>query len=267
MSILILVPFYGRQRVSDVFAAGVDRLRKNWDIEALAIVSTPEDKVFCESKGYHVLMYDNRPLGRKMNAGIKKALSLPKWRRMLIMGSDDLISTTGFDLLLRADNLISGFRSMYVYDVNNHIGGLFEYQKGTRTIGAGRLIHREVLENTFARTEYRIKRSADPVQIGFKIAQTMQGRGFGSSKGSVEGIWDDVLNSNLDNSMETNLAMLGYPITCVESDQTHILDIKTEHNIHPYGILVHHECSTIKTVTGYDWFLSGIEKRLLQELK
>lgn len=263
MQTVILVAFYGRQQVSEFFHAGVERLQKDFDVSVVAIVSKPEDRVWCENKGYHIAVCDNRPLGRKMNAGLIKALKLPKWRRLLVMGSDDVISTEGFDALLKADNLISGFRKMYVYDANNHIGGLFEYHKGTRTIGAGRLIHREVLENTFEKTEYQIKRSAPYQYIGTRIAKTMVGRGFGNYRGAAQGIWDDFLNSNLDNSMETNLALLGYPVTCIESDKTHILDVKTEANIHPYGVLVHHECSTIKETTGFDWFLSGTEKELL----
>lgn len=266
MQILVFTPFYGRQHISEIFHAGIERLRNNFDIEVLAIVSTPEDEKWCKEKSYITHFSPNKPIGRKMNVGIQKALSMPNWRRMLIMGSDDLLSTEGLEKLIDADDLICGFNKMFVYDSKNKISGLFEYHKGTRTIGAGRLLHRSVFENTFERTMYSLKKSAVEVEIGKKIADTMVGRGFGSHKHHLRGIWEDKLDSNLDNSMQNKLALLGYPITCIEDEKTHILDIKTEFNIHSYQILEFHETSTLKQVSSHDWFLSEKEKELIQAL-
>ena len=152
--IVILIPVWGRPNIFDLCARSVRRAidLTTWlDIEVMAVIS-PEDKhvnrlkSIASKQGFDICLYKNKALGEKINAGIS-ALE-PGYDYLMGLGSDNLISPKLFDLyrgLIRKKHPLFGVGDYLIYDQETGRGIDFSLY---RTItGAGRMIHRELLES------------------------------------------------------------------------------------------------------------------------
>lgn len=270
MKILLFACVWKRPAITEIFAAGIRRLQKHFDIEPLTICSTDEDLALCQKLNLNPINVANSPLGRKHNSGLKFALDL-SWDRLLLMGSDNAISSEGVQMLIDSNKLHAGFRKMIAYEARSGYMLQHEYARDTRIIGAGRLIHREALALTNSRALFHTKdqrqRYSEVGQIMSNAAAShLERRGKGKKKGLFTGAWDENLDRNLDNSLDTNLSLCGFPPYCIEDERIHILDIKSD-NLNGFGVLHLQEGKVEPYTGGWDWFLSDEEKSMIQALK
>jgi len=271
MKICLFACVWGRHKILEVFAMGVRRLQESFNIDPITVVSTPEDMELCNDLKLNPVIHPNSPLGRKHNEGINDAFK-KDWNRILIMGSDDLISTEGLEILLNADRSHVGFRKMYAVNTECDQALYFEYEKNTRLIGAGRMLTREAAMTSSYRCTFlpRNSRKITPTEYPFSTAAAthLERRGLGRKKGGIFGLWEDGLERNLDNSSDINLSLCGFPPYCVEDEKTHIIDLKNELvQINYYSDLTMQEPHKQHEVKGWDWFLSTQEKKAIKQLQ
>lgn len=272
MKILLFACVWERPHITQVFAAGVRRLQKSFDIEPLTVCSNIEDYELCKSLNLNPIWIENTPLGKKHNGGLAFALDLD-WSHLLLLGSDDLLSTEGLDILVRANKLHCGFRKMVAYESRDGQMVVHEYPQNTRIIGAGRLIHRGCLEATYRRTIFtgRFKQGkfveSPSYPMSVNSAKYLEYRGMGKKGELMNGCWDSELNRDLDNSLDKNMALCGFPSQSIESEQIHIIDVKSGVGINQFGA-IQLQFGNVTPYTGeWDWFLSDEEKQMLEKLK
>ena len=149
----MLIPAYGRP---EIFALSCRSLRRaidltTWiDFSVMTIVS-PEDvsakqlQQTALDSGFDVCLYKNKPIGEKLNAGIS---ALGKdYDYLMNWGSDDLINPKLFDLykpLIKQGHQLFGIGDYLVYD--SRTGAAIEFSMYHAICGAGRMIHRAILE-------------------------------------------------------------------------------------------------------------------------
>lgn len=147
MKVLILVPIWGRPSITRIWAEGMKNFLKN---ETVLTILSPEDAFLAENEqiirkyGFRMCYFPNKPLGKKLNAGIEFALSNYKFDYMMNLGSDDLIHPKIFDLyepLIEQNCCFLGLDKIYFFNI------LLKQLALSKVYlwGAGRMIHREVL--------------------------------------------------------------------------------------------------------------------------
>lgn len=143
--------------------------------------------------------YKNDPLGAKWNYGLSKCKELDL-DYLLITGSDNLFSPGLIESLTENKVHYSGLLDFYFYDIEKDILKYcpgFRYSQSGHPHGAGRVIHRSVLET-----------------LDWKL-------------------WDDNLNSGLDNSMTRRLKNLDLSSKFVKIPEgMYAVDLKTSNNLH-----------------------------------
>jgi len=165
--ILILIPLWKRPEVFQICAQNLDffiqhpKLRMAWDVTVLCIIS-PEDpditalNNYCTWYNFKTCYYRNYPTGEKINAGINFALDkeIP-FDYLMNFGSDDLIHANIVDLykpLIQKDIKFFGINNLYFHELNTKKTFHFHTYNDLKSIGAGRFIHRSMLE------QFRLKK-------------------------------------------------------------------------------------------------------------
>ena len=92
--ILILTAFHGRPHISELYWMGIARLRENFSIKTLSVVSDPENLELAKKHSDHVIEHDNLPHGKKMNYAISEAVK-HEFELLMQLGSDNLITNMG----------------------------------------------------------------------------------------------------------------------------------------------------------------------------
>jgi len=144
--ILILTPFWRRPDITRIWAEWI-KLTTGYNIRVLAVLS-PEDEFFEENRAilsdFDRVLYKNKPLSEKLNAGINYALTL-KWDYLMNLGSDDLLHPLIWNLYepyIKSEEPFFGLKRVYFFDMEKkRLGQAKEY-----FWGAGRMIHRSVIE-------------------------------------------------------------------------------------------------------------------------
>jgi hypothetical protein len=203
MKILLFACVYGRPEISKIFALGIERLKKDFDILPLTVCSTDEDFDLCVKLDLNPIMRNNRPLGVKHNEGLSHAF-YKEWDKMLLMGSDNLISSEGLHLLTKSRSHHVGFRKMYALDKGTKQAMIHEYHEGTRLIGAGRLIDRHALELSSDRVRFSFSKGGDQI-MSFKAAKRFESLKIGKGRDRIQGLWEGSRNNCLDESYDYNL--------------------------------------------------------------
>ena len=151
MKFTILVPVWRRYETLKIFNTCIERLKKEYDIEVVAVGSEYEDRLICESLGYNYVEAPNKPLGAKLNYGLQACKNL-KNDAVLMLGSDDILSSDlmmyyiqqlkkGFDFI--------GFLDCYFMNLENSDMIYWKGYRGERAgepIGAWRCLSRNLLD-------------------------------------------------------------------------------------------------------------------------
>jgi hypothetical protein len=96
--ILIYLAVWKRPQITELCFLGIQRLRRSFNVEALAVISEEEMKPLCEKYGVHWVMYKNEPLGEKKNYGLRKAKEFD-FEYLMEIGSDDKLSVEEKEML------------------------------------------------------------------------------------------------------------------------------------------------------------------------
>lgn len=144
--ILIYLAVWKRPLITELCFTGINRLRRSFNVEALAVISEEEMIPLCEKYGVNWVMYKNEPLGEKKNYGLSKAKEFD-FEYLMEIGSDDLI----------LDELVEDYLRNYVgkyefFGVSDALHVDTEFRIAHRIMsntayGAGRMISRRVLED------------------------------------------------------------------------------------------------------------------------
>ena len=121
MKIGIATCMWQRPEVFDIYAEGINRLRKKFDIMPLAVGS--EGKVsedLCRKHKFMYIEHYNRPLGKKFAEGLR-CFKNTDVDYVMIMGSDDLISDNLMEAYMpHMENReqVIGILDIYYYDLS-----------------------------------------------------------------------------------------------------------------------------------------------------
>jgi hypothetical protein len=243
MKIMMFSAMQGRQPIVRLFHAGYRRLRADFDIDLHMAVSDDDDVLFCKSLGISHTVCPNAPVSNKHNSGIRDVLS-KDWDSLLIMGSDDLLTSAGLDNLIKSGSRHVGFDSVVFVDSKSGNSKLYSYKAmglGGHLIGAGRLISREVVMEVYDRMEVRALDNFGPYtkrsrfQASVKLADYLVGSKKFQSMGDgiVSGLWPSGINRGLDHGLEHMMVCNGHPP--VSLGGVHVFDFKSMKNIWQYG--------------------------------
>ncbi len=269
MKICVMAAVWNRQDITKIFALGINRLKESFNIQPITGTSNESDFELCKSLGLNPVHIENIPLGRKHNILLSEALKNGS-ESFLILGSDDLISNDSVQMMIDSKLPHVGFRSMIAYETRDGQMLNHTYDKNTRIIGAGRMISRYALKSSYTRTMFfpRYEKGMSGWhELPLNSGTFLERRGFGKKKGEVTGIWEDGINNSLDNSLDHTLALCGFPPAAIESDRIHIIDLKSETNVHQLGAMKIQEGKVTPYTGEYDWFLSKQEKTAIHKLR
>jgi hypothetical protein len=144
--ILIYLAVWKRPLITELCFTGINRLRRSFNIDALAVISEEEMIPLCDKYNVRWVMYKNEPLGEKKNYGLSKAKEID-FDYLMEIGSDDLILDELVEDYLR--NYIGKYEFFGVSDAL-HVDTHFRVARRITSktcYGAGRMISRRVLED------------------------------------------------------------------------------------------------------------------------
>jgi hypothetical protein len=223
--ILIYLAVWKRPLITELCFAGIERLRRSFNIEALAVISEVEMIPLCEKYDIHWVMYKNDPLGEKKNYGLMRAAEY-QFDYLMEIGSDDLILDELVQYYL--DNCVGKFD---FFGVTDALWLDTKYKDCRRiisrtTYGAGRMISRKGLDD-----------------MGWKL-------------------WNDRINRGMDNNSVFNAARKSLFYTFVpELSVPCVIDVKSDENIWQFDCFRGVEYDFKKV----ECYLSEEEKNLLEQ--
>jgi len=147
--ILILLPIWKREKITDICLSNLKRLQKSYDFEVLCVVSEQWAKIKSFEYGFKHVESENFPVGNKMNKGIKEALRIADWTYLMNLGSDDIIDERLFELykpyIEEKRECFGITKCTFVDSVSKEVKR-FDYK---HLIGAGRMIRRDIVKKYF----------------------------------------------------------------------------------------------------------------------
>lgn len=238
MKLMVLVCVHGRRNVTRIFYAGMNRLHRELsqlgvEMSMTVVFSDHEDYVFATQTMHpevpiNYVKARNNPVSEKHNTGFVSAMK-HEWDALMIMGSDDLISTAGVNKLCQNIQSLDycGYESVYFHNSYSKEFREFRY-KGNRLVGCGRMLSRKACESLTYGNSYRL--------------------------------WDRHLDRGLDKNSSAILLRKGFKQNVIDFP-TCMLDIKSSHNITNYqNIIFLSETVSMDTAT---WFLGEDELSLM----
>lgn len=157
MKIGILTAVWKRPEITRIFAEGIKRLQKQFDIVPVVVGSEGETSMsLCHEYGFMYLERPNEPLGHKFNEGLRVFKNIDV-DYIMIMGSDDLISNNlikAYMPFMEKRKDVIGILDIYFYDILekqlHYLSGYGlkpqdKHRKG-EPLGLARCIKRDVIE-------------------------------------------------------------------------------------------------------------------------
>ena len=243
MKIKILICLWKRPEITKICFEGIKRLRKRFDVDPVCIFSEDVSRSLCTKYKFESYYHENLPLGRKFNFGITKALE-SEWDYLMTLGSDNLITDSLLELYKAYEGKDAfGINTAYLFDSETGKSGVF---KNGYTLGAGRMLRREVCESKVERYRVRYKQS---VSGEFTIgkggirdllkddAERCAKMGYVEIIGEANKtlIYPDNKSKTLDFASDFNISCKGYRVETIKTDEVYILDIKSKENIWPFS--------------------------------
>jgi hypothetical protein len=170
-----------------------------------AVCSTDEEVDFMCENGFYAFRYDNEPLGRKVDMGIRAALGVPWWTHIVHIGSDDFLAP---EYIARVNDYNVDFAAVKdLYFVCSKTWKVTRHryapnEKGKLFIGAGRILSRNAIQRTIDK---------------------------------MGCLYDHHKTKGLDANSEAKLAACGYKPIEIESELPLVMDLKSEQNIWKFG--------------------------------
>lgn len=244
MKILILTAFWQRPVISQLYWHGIERLRKNFDIKVLSVISDPDNKTLAEKYSDFVFEHENYPLGRKMNAALAAAVA-HDFDYLMQLGSDDLI--TDFAVKKTQQYFSNGFKFFgfnKTLIVDSETKKSKEYYYGN-VFGSGRCISRDLID-PMGEVTVRMKESISGPNFNYGKGAVVTLRKKEAKRWEAKGVcefvlkqnnklWVDEINSGLDRSSEKSIEEMGYIAVPIETKEPECIDVKSAVNLWPYS--------------------------------
>lgn len=206
---LIFSPVWLRPAITRIFCAGIDRVRSNFDVDVLCVVS-PEDRTenrdILDAYGIKYVEFTNEYLGAKKNFGLRKCFELD-WDYLMELNSDNVIK--------------------------NELMQSYQDRDGD-FLGCG---HFAFFDTTTGRCKSYKYRSEYTYRTCFGIARRY-------SRKALENVvlWPKTAQKGMDNHSEYVLAQKGIKPEIVMFHNPVAYDIKSEVNIWNFDSVRGHEC-------------------------
>lgn len=211
-TIAILTAIHNRREIAEIYANRLNRAICNANVTNKYVpyaVLTIHESIPKDMEDYSITWAYNEPLGRKWNIGMQDVANYVSPDYVMILGSDDLISSSFLEHIDHKINQgyeLIGIRDLYFYSLNPRrikYGECGYWAGRGKLLGVGRTVHRRLLE---------------------KVDWAP---------------WGETKNSGLDGSMLKNIRPYldeGKMTTfTLKETGTYCLDIKTEGNINGIG--------------------------------
>lgn len=201
---IVLIPVHQRPEVTLFCMNAIDTLcgqaeEYGWDVWPYYVGDEDWARVAVHGQDFGWVQCGNDGIGRKMNKGLF-VVSHFAWDWLITLGSDDLMRPQIFASAnyMAAEGLkFFGTNDCILYDWRT--GEAKRHNSGTQIIGAGRFVHRSLVEQC----DYRL--------------------------------WPDEAMSGLDGQSEQRIEhVTGHYIQYMPTAHPFIVDIKSEVNIHSY---------------------------------
>ena len=72
--LLLFLAVWQRPVITEICFMGLERLRKNFNVDAFAVISEDSMKPLCKKYSIDYCMHENLPLGSKKNYGLTQAM-------------------------------------------------------------------------------------------------------------------------------------------------------------------------------------------------
>lgn len=154
--IISLVPVYKRPEVLEIVCKNLHEFNKrvkSWYFKPVFLLS-PEDVYLRQNQkivkryGWKAIYFKNLPVSDKINAGIEYIYSYYSFDYLMNFGSDDLIHPNIEALyapFLEKKVPLFGINTLYFVDMETKRTIFFDTYNTNGSIGAGRMIHRDVI--------------------------------------------------------------------------------------------------------------------------
>ncbi len=150
MKIQVVIPLWKRPEVTKFC---FDELKKliaetKHEMRVLCVLSESEYIPVCDSYGFNWIYADNKPLGGKINKGIKRALEFKGWDYLMMMNSDDVVKPELLDKWYKSffESEEKFFGISKVTYVNFYTNEAREIDYELSVLGIGKCIRRDVVE-------------------------------------------------------------------------------------------------------------------------
>ena len=246
MKILLYIAIYKRENIRDeVYRKLVNFINfaklRELTVKPFFIVSIREDLEYLKKYFPNPLfvMSDNRPLGKKLNSGLSKALSL-EWDYLMQLGDDNILDINYIKPMKAKMMDKVGMFGLNRYYARDDDGQLHESMFYPFPVGAGRCVRRDIIETASdCRRVLGVKSDTSGIRRGSEqtIHKTKVSANVVVMK-NVRQLWGNHLNSGLDyNSMGNMVERMkigkrpGFRIENID-DGIYLVDIKDGSNIH-----------------------------------
>jgi hypothetical protein len=142
--ILILLPIWGREKITKICFDNLKELQKEFNIEVLCVVSEYWAKIEAFKYGFKYVEAPNECLGTKMNIGVEKAKEF-HFDYLMNLGSDDIITKELFkcyEEMFNNEVPFFGSTRLTFVDSKEKETATFDYEG---MMGAGRCIRKDIL--------------------------------------------------------------------------------------------------------------------------
>jgi hypothetical protein len=239
--ILIIIPIWQRPEITEICFSGLDRLRSHRSrLEVLAVISEDYYKERCNNHSIDYTFFENQPLGRKKNHGLKIALE-HDWDYLIELNSDDVIKNELLDVYDTLTDDYLALRNFCFMDSKT----LDVRQIESKTaFGIGRRYSRKAVEACKV-TEVNVKKScisgAGALIEGTKkdikpyIAKDLEKAGYVEIVGEGVKMWNDQASAGMDNFSNLRLMDNGFKCRQIFTEEPLAVDIKSDINIWSYN--------------------------------
>lgn len=261
--VLLLIAVYKRIDITEKCYKWLSEKMLPWfaahsvEVQPLIIYSEEQHKKLAEKFCFDYIFADNAPLGRKMNIGLRGALTF-EWDYLLQLGSDDFISFEGIQAIARAlhdGEKWGGFNRLLVGSIDSEL--IYEVET-SQIFGAGRFIHRELVEKAcyvawcycfaFVRGTNAVYSSGKDYILPIHFIKEKSHRLKMNAVLPRPLLWRDEINEGLDIDSQNQIwKIFPVPPTLLETETPAIFDLKSKTNIHHIEKFQQYPLSPIKS--------------------
>ncbi len=150
MKLIIFTAIHGRVPMTKVFLSAMERIRKETGVVCYSVVTTDDtgNIEMLEVGNHPYVEYKNKPLGEKWNRVVEYVRDID-WTHLMILGSDDIPSTSFINHTLSLKGDIIGIQGMHFWGLNPRRAGFlkFGYWATNGLLGAGKVLSRKIIES------------------------------------------------------------------------------------------------------------------------